>query len=71
MTKCGGYPLKIRLFQLSKTSNGCHQATHNVMLHVAHFSYPDSKTKTDIPWIRIFVSALMYTPPEACTDASL
>jgi len=47
---------KIRLFLLYETSNGCHQATHNILL--AHFEYPDSKIKTDILWIQIFVSAL-------------
>ena len=49
---------KIRLFLLYKTSNGCDQATHNILL--AHFEYPDSKIKMVILWIRIFVSALVY-----------
>jgi len=49
---------KIRLFLLNKTSNACHQAIHNILL--AHFEYLDSKVKTDILWIRIFVSALVY-----------
>ena len=45
--KCGRYPLKIRLFLLNKTSNGCHQATHNILL--AHFEYLDSKNKNRYP----------------------
>ena len=54
---------KIRLFLLYKTSNGCHQATHNILF--AHFEYPDSKIKTDILWIRIFVSALLHLVPKS------
>jgi len=35
-------------------------------LTISHFQYPDSKIKTDILWIRIFVSALVHT---ACRAA--
>jgi len=37
----------IRLFLLNKTSIGCHQATHIILL--AHFDYLDSKNKNGYP----------------------
>ena len=36
------------------------------LLTISHFQYPDSKIKTDILWIWIFVSALVHT---ACRAA--